>query len=688
MADNKRLKRHRKLAAIMFTDMVGYSALTQKNESLAIDLLEEHRHILRPLFIKHGGTEVETIGDAFFVEFRSALESMHCAIEIQKTLHERNSNLPSEKHIRLRIGLHVGDVIHLGDHVHGDGVNIAARLEPLSNPGGICFSGDVASQIHNKIEFPLKKLQSEKLKNIESPVDVHCLLLPWEKNEESSDKGGFFKFAKSKTFIFTTLILILVALTIFLRDLIPTRTDQDNDNRIAVLPLVNISEDSQDDYFADGMTEEVISQLAKISGLNVIARTSVMKYKKSDMNIEEIGDELNVGTILAGSVRKTRNKARITIQLIDVETQEYLWTEEYDRELKDIFTIQSDIALKIANELKVQLITIEEQLIKKTGTENAEAYRSYLLGRFYFNKRTEESIFRSLDYFNSAVELDPKYALAWVGIADCYALIGGAGYGSLPRDEVVKKANEAVTQAFELDNTLAEAYNAKAYINFRLEWNWKEAEKNFKRTIELKPGYAAAYERYAFFLALMTRYDDALKYMQRAQQLDPLSSSVNTGIGRIYHFSHQYDKAIKQYKMTLEKDPDYVEALLALGLTYHQKRMYKEEIEELKKAVELSNGRMIIVAFLGRAYAGNGMKEEAIQILNDLKQQQDKKTFSQFYSMIVNAALGNKQIAIDALFKAYDEHFGLLVYIRASPAFDSIRNEPRFEELLLKMDMK
>jgi len=686
--NKKKSNKQRRLAAIMFTDMVGYSALTQKNEALAIELLEEHRNLLRPIFPKHGGKEVETVGDAFFVEFKSALEAVNCAIEIQKSLYDRNSKLESESKIILRIGLHVGDVIQVGQHVHGDGVNIAARLEPLSKPGGICLSEDVARQIQNKIDIPVKKVGSEKLKNIQSPMNIYRLILPWEEKEELKDKQVFQKISKQKFSIYAAILLSIVVAFLLIRDMINEKPNEVSSNRIAVLPLINISDNSQNEYFADGMTEELISQLTKISGLNVIARTSVMKYKDTKLDIEEIGSELNVGTILGGSVRKASDKARISVRLIDVDTQEHLWTREYDRELKDIFAIQTDIALKVANELRIQLIPDEKRQIEKMGTNNPDAYRLYLLGRFHLNKRNEESIFKSLEYFQQATSLDADYALAYVGIADCYTLIGGGGYGSLPLDQVIEKAKNAVKKALELDDTLAEAYNSKAYINFRLEWDWEEAEKNFKKAIELKPGYATAYEKYALYLALFGRFEEAIPLMLHAHELDPLSTSVSTGVGRIYHFSQQDDKAIMHYKKTLEMDPDYVEALFALGLSYKQKKMYDEAISEFSRAISLSNARPIIVTALGSVYVRSGRREEAKSILNNLKEREKEEGISPFYSALLNAALGNMEPALDALNQSYNEHFGLFVYINVEPLLDPFRSEPRFKQLLKKMNFK
>ncbi len=673
---------YRKLSAIMFTDMVGYSAMVQKNESLALALLQEHRKILRLIFPKHGGDEVETAGDAFFIEFRSALEATQCAIEIQKVLHERNSKVETDRQILLRIGLHVGDVVHMGKHVHGDGVNIAARIEPLSVPGGICLSEDVYRQIHNKIELPLSKLGTKNLKNIKTPIDIYSIDLPWVKKRKQPKKQIIFNPATKRNFISLVLIIAVVLTILFIWENLNEPVVSERNNRIAVLPLVNISQNNEDDYFAEGMTEELISQLAKISGLSVIARTSVMKYKNTQMNIKEIGRELDVGTILEGSVRKTSDKARITIQLIDVETQEHLWVEDYDRELKDIFAIQSDIALRIANELKIQLVASEKQQIEKMGTENAEAYRLNLLGKHHLNQRTSESIFKGIEYFNRAIELDPNYAFPYVGIADCYTLIGGAGYGSFSRDEAIILAKDAVNNALQIDNSLADAYNSLAYLQFRLEWDWEAAESNFEKAIELKPGFAAAYERYALFLALLGRHDEALPLMLRAQDLDPISASVSTGVGRIYHFSRQYDKAIDQFNRTLELDPDYVEAVFGRGLSYSQMSRYDDAISELQKAIGLSNGRLVIISTLGRVYAMAGLNEEARKIYEQLINLSHDKHVSPFYFGVIDAALGNYDTALDSLFEAYNEHFGIMVYIKASPIYDKLRSEPRFIKLM------
>ncbi len=676
----------RRLAAIMFTDMVGYSALTQKNEALALDLLEEHRKILRPFFEKHEGREIETAGDSFFVEFNSAVEATNCAIEIQTVLHERNKAEPEDRHIRLRIGLHIGDVVYLDNHVHGDGVNIAARIEPLAPPGGICVSEDVARQIRNKVAYPVLPLGKGKLKNIAMPMDIYRIRLPWLKQEQNG-KG---KLSRKTMFAGLGLLLVLmVAGLVFFTKKHNSRATPVATSalRLAVLPLYNISQDAQDEYFADGMTEELISSLSKISGLRVIARTSVMKYKAVEKDIPEIGQELMVGTILGGSVRKSGNKARINVQLIDVASRENIWVMNYDRELQDIFMIQSEIAQNVANELKVRLFNSEKQQLEKSYTKNMEAYEEYLVGKYFLNEKTAESIQQAAAHFESSIDQDPAFALPYAHLAYCYTLMGVAGYGNLSRDIATQKAKEYVAKALEIDETLAEAHAALGYIKFRVDWDWAGAEKEFKMTLEMNPSYATAHEWYALFLSVHSRLDEALQEIQTAYALDPLSAGVNTGLARVYHFRGEYDKAVAQIMKTLELDPDYAEAHFALGMTYYRTKEYDKAIMSLKQANELSGRRPVVLGVLGGVYAKKGEINAAKQLLTELElppMNNDKRYAISF----IKYNLGQQDEALDILEQLLDAKYGILIYMKVERDFFENSNGPRYQRMLKKMGFK
>ena len=677
----------RRLAAIMFTDMVGYSALSQRNEALALKLLEEHRNILRPFFTKHGGREIETAGDLFFVEFDSAVEGAQCAVEIQTALYDRNTAQPEERKILVRIGLHIGDVVYVEKHVHGDGVNIAARIEPLAKPGGICVSEDVARQIHNKINYPVLSTGRHTLKNISTPIEIFQIQLPWTKETRSEKK---LAVSGKKAILTLSILAILIFVALGLLLLKGTRTPADLSKlrlRLAVLPLDNISADEKDEYFADGMTEELISSLSKITDLRVIARSSIMKYKGRQADITTVGQELMVGTVLAGTVRQMGNKARISVQLIDVNTQEHIWTMEYDRSLQDIFVIQSEIAQNVASKLKIILASSEKTQLEKNYTDNTEAFQEYLLGKHFLNNRTPSSIQTAVEHFEKSVSVDPNFALAYANLSYCYTLIGAAGYGSAPGDMATKKAKETVTKALELDETLAEAHAAMGYLKFRIDWDWDEADKEFRRAIELKPGYATAHEWYALFLGIQRRLDESLREIKTARELDPLSLSVNTGMGRIYHFRNEIDKAVEQFNKTLELDPSYAEAHFGLGLAYFKAKDFVKAEAAVSKAAELSRRRPVIIGVLGAIYSKLGRKEESDKLLKEL--QSSPPTYDKEYAtttILINSG------RVDEALKILDElvkiKHGTLVYFNVERSFYGSDTEAKLEPIRKRMGFK
>ncbi|HEX5171664.1 MAG TPA: adenylate/guanylate cyclase domain-containing protein [Cyclobacteriaceae bacterium] len=678
----------RRLAAIMFTDIVGYSALSHKNESLALELLDEHRAILRPSFERHDGKEIETAGDSFFVEFNSAVEAANCAIEIQTLLHERNKDQPADRQINLRIGVHIGDVVHMQNHVHGDGVNIAARVQPLARPGEICVSEDVARQINNKIRYPLAKVGRRKLKNIDTPVDIYSIRLPWTK----VNTGIKSKIPRYRKVALYTLFLSIVAFVLYygFADR-PHKLPPDQLRfRVAVLPLVNISANQEDEYFADGMTEELISSLSKISGLRVIARSSVMKYKNMSKDIQEIGRELMVGSVLEGSVRKVDQKARITVQLINVSTQEPIWSMDYDRELKDIFSIQSEIARRVADELKVLLASSEKKELEKTVTGDMEAFQEYLIGKYFLNMKTSDGIRMAIHHLERAVNYDEEFALAYASLAYSYTLLGVAGFGGTPEEMADKKAKEAIMKALEIDNNLAEAHAALAYIRFRVDWDWKGADEEFQRAIALKPGYSTAHEWYGFYLMLMDRAKDALRELKSAQELDPLSLSVNTGLGRQYTFQNEFVKAHAQFKKVLDIDPDYGEGYFAMGMNFYKMKDYKKAEEVLIKAVDLSGRRPVVVAFLAVVFAQQNKLAEANNLLNELEQ--PPLTNDKLYAIgTIKLGLGQEEKTVEILEKLYEDHYGLLIFLNSERGlyeggmFHKKENIARLENILKKM---
>src|SRR5437870_5361950 len=338
----------------MYTDMVGYTALGQRNEQLSLALVNEQRKLIRPVLAKHNGREVKTMGDAFLVEFSNTLDAVRCAYDIQRTTSEFNISLAEEQRIHLRVGIHLGDVVESVGDISGDAVNVASRIVPLAEDGGVSLTRQVYDQVQNKFDLPLTSLGSKELKNVAAPSEGFKLVMTWSEKKASSQV-------------------------------------QLERNKVAVLAFANMSPDPSDEYFADGMTEELITSLSGIKQLTVIARTSVMKYKVSSKGAFEIGKELNVGTLVEGSVRKAANRVRITVQLIDALNEGHVWAQNYDRQLDDIFAIQSEIAQRVAQELKVQLLAQEKGRLERKPTANTEAYTLYLKGRHFWNERTKEA---------------------------------------------------------------------------------------------------------------------------------------------------------------------------------------------------------------------------------------------------------------------------------------------------------
>ena len=543
------IKTVRRLAAIMFTDMVGFTSLSQKNEALSMELLKEHRKLVRSFFSKHNGREVNTMGDAFLVEFASALEAVRCAFVIQQAMHESNEGGSLDGRLLLRIGIHVGDVIFSAGDIHGDAVNIASRIEPIAEPGGICISEQVYDQVRNKFEFPIVALGRHELKNIQPPMEVYKVVLPWERKGE------------------------------------PLESSLDR-HRIAVLPLANMISGSGDEYFADGMTEELISTLSNIGGLSVVSRTSAMKFKGGGRTAAEIGRELRVGTLLEGSVRKSENKIRITVQLIDAVDDRHLWAQSYDRDLEDVFAIQSEIAKRVADALRVRILPGARRQVARVPTKSAEAHILYLKGRHHWHTRSEDGLIKAVKYFEEAVSRDPEYALAFVGLADCYSVLGVFGFRR--PSLVYPKAKELALRGLELDDRLAEAHASMGEILMHYYHDWGSARNELERALQLNPNYSMAHVWRSSCYAALGVMESAIAEARRAEELDPFSVVVMNELSKDLYFARRYDDAIAQFARSLEIEPHSAYLHKGLAETYAQKSMFKESIVEIEKAISLS----------------------------------------------------------------------------------------------------
>jgi TolB-like protein/DNA-binding winged helix-turn-helix (wHTH) protein/Flp pilus assembly protein TadD len=454
---------------------------------------------------------------------------------------------------------------------------------------------------------------------------------------------------------------------------------------IAVLPLDNLSGDASQNYFADGMTDELITDLAQISALRVISRTSVMVYKGARKPLPQIARELNVDAVVEGTVLRSGDQVRITAQLIEASTDKHLWSQSYEGELRDTLALQNGVARAIADQIRINLTPQEQAALKSAKVVNPEAYESYLKGRYFWNKRTPDALKAALAYFNQAIEEDPKYAPAYSGLADTYALLGDWQYAVMTPKEAFPKAKAAAIKALELDSALGEAHNSLAFVLDGFDWDFDSAGKEFRRAIELSPGYATAHHWYAWHLSLLGRYDEAIAEMRKAQNLDPLSLIINADLAELLGLAHSYDESIQQSRKTIEMDPTFALAHNQLAQAYLEKHMYDEAVAEMQKAVELSGSSPTCIANLARSYVASGKKSEAVKLLSDLKKRSNPSYSNASEIAMIYASLGDTDQAMNWLEKGYEERFNPGVLLR--PGFDPLRSDSRFQNLLRRIGL-
>jgi adenylate cyclase len=598
--------------------------------------------MLRSSLSKYHGKEVKTMGDAFLLEFESALDAIRWAIDIQKQLHERNLAALESDRFNIRIGVHEGDVIHAGTDVLGDAVNIASRIEPLAEPGGICISESVYLQVRNRVPHQLASLGEQRLKNVEIPITLYRIVLPWQES-----------------------------LTV------RTLGDSDLDSqRVAVLPFANISADAADEYFADGMTEELISTLSRVNELSVISRTSAMQYKSKSKPVVEIGRELKAGTVVEGSVRKAGNRARITVRMVDAKQDRQLWTESYDREIQDIFAVHSDIAQRIAEALKIRLLPSEKKGIERIATENTEAYTLYLKGRYYWNERSKEGNDKAAMFFEEAVKLDRKFALGYAGLADCYINYGDYGWAS--PEEKYPKAREYSMKAIEIDPDIAEAHTSLAWVYTAHDWKWGEAEKEFSKAMQLKPSYATAHQWYALFLSFLGRYSEAYEQVKRAGELDPLSRVIGFYLAYVLLIMGRKEEATEQCRRVIEANPDYADAHRLLGFMYYMDSRNDEAMEEARKAVAISGGDALMKGELASMLGLSGRRAEADRILGELKDLSGTAYVPSVEIAQVLLSLGRSDEAFEYLGKVDKDRSSRVLFFRTWPWYSEFRKDTRW----------
>jgi TolB-like protein/Tfp pilus assembly protein PilF len=638
----------RLLAAIMFTDMVGYTALMQEDEKKAKLNRDRHRKILQDSIAAHKGKILQYYGDGTLCIFNSAIEAIDCAIQIQ-------TEMQKEPKIPLRIGLHTGDIAYDDEGVYGDGVNIASRIEGLAVTGSVLISGKLFDEIKNHQAFKTKSLGSFDLKNVKKPIEVYAI-----SNEGLAVPSGEELQAKPKEQV----------------------------KSLAVLPFVNMSPDPENEYFSDGVTEELLNVLARMGGLHVIARTSSFAFKGRHEDIRQIGAQLGANTILEGSVRKAGNRVRITAQLINTADGYHLWSETYDRQLDDIFEVQDEIALKISNRLREKLtLDPEKDKLIKVPTENIEAYNVYLKGLYYANKWTLEDAETAKSLFQDALEMQPDFALPYTGLSSIYVYLGASG--KLPPAEVFPRAKAYARKAIQLDERSAESHCALATVNFYYDWDWKKSLDSLEKALELNPSFAGAYLMKAMIYNIHGKSGQAIEIMQKSINLDPLNPPGYFAFAAILSGGGQYEDALIQYEKLAELNPNFPDILCNRGYVYLSLGKYETAKENFDAALKVPGSKAFAYASLAMWHMAMNQVEKSREFLQILLDGQ--KSFPGQPLMVaialVYAALDKPDDMFHYLNRAIETREHFVLFIHGFHEIVKYHADPRFEELLSRMGL-
>ena len=651
--DNKETSSQlRKLVAIMFADMTGFTAMMQEDEAKAKILRNRQQQTLENLIPGHNGTIVQFFGDGTLSIFDSAIDAVKCGIEIQKELQK-------EPQVRLRIGIHSGDVVYDTKGLYGDCVNIASRIESISVPGAVLISDKIFDEVKNHVDIKTVPLGKVNLKNVKRPIEVHAI-------------------ANEGLVVPTTVQIGIKA---------------GSDKSIAVLPFVNMSADPENEYFSDGISEEILNSLTHVEGIRVTARTSSFSFKGKNEDIREIGNKLGVSNILEGTVRRAGKKIRINVQLISAVDGYQIWSEAYDSELEDIFQVQDEIACKIVNRLKVNFAVNEKtEPVIKPSTENIEAYNLYLKGRYYWNKSNPEDILRAIKTFEEAIQLDPNFALPYCALSYCYSFMGSSGL--MPPAEAYPKAKDCTLKAIELDPNHAESHLSLATIKFYHNWDFEGAEASLKKAADLGLNSSLFNQVQGWFLIAIGNFEKAIEKIQQALALDPLSLPLMSTLGDAYSFAGRFEEGLAQYNKLIELEPNFRRGFEGRGMIYLAMGENEKAVKDFEQYHKLVGHPLKGLSSLGHAYAAAGQTEKALEVVEKLKLREQNEPGVLLHMDYAFLYSGMKQfdLAFDYLNKTYDQRMGIaclgMIFCIRYPMLNELKSDPRFKELTQKMGLE
>jgi adenylate cyclase len=638
----------RQLAAILFADMTGYTALMQENEQEARIKIKRLKEVLEASIATYNGKILQYYGDGSLSIFNSAIDSVRCAIALQQQLQLAPA-------VAVRIGIHTGDVTIEDDAVYGDGVNLASRIESMGTPGSILISEKVADEIRNQENIRTRELGFFEFKNVKHAVRIFAI----------ANQG----------------------IAVPAREELKGKTKSPG-NRLAVLPFVNMSADPENEYFSDGITEELLNALTRVDGLQVTSRTSSFAFKGRRDDIRDIAIQLNVDKVLEGSVRKAGNRVRITAQLINATDGYHIWSESYDRDLVDIFEVQDEISGIIANKLRENLTPREQNRhLVKTATRNITAYTHYLKGLHYANKLTPADIKKSIECYEQAIALEPSYAQAYAKAAASYGYLGATG--QLLPDKAFGIVHIYADRALELDNSIAEGFIAKANAYLLYEWEWQKAYDLLQKALEINPGAVDAYEALGFYYIVSGEKEKAVSVLEEAEKIDPLSPIVSQTLASMYVFAERYDDALRQADKLLEMDPNMRISLELKAWATGMKEGWEAAIPYFEEVHRLTKHPLKGLLGLGYAYTQTGRIEEAQEVIRKMEQRQREEPDSVIDADLAGVwfGLGNRDKTFYYLNQCVDKRMGPVSYFLEYPAYKGIKDDPRYYQLLNRMGL-
>jgi TolB-like protein/class 3 adenylate cyclase/Flp pilus assembly protein TadD len=652
-------KVRRRLAAILAADIAEYSRLMGQDEVATVRDLKGHQVAVLPLVDKFGGRIIDTAGDGIMAEFPSAFGAVECATEIQRVMAARNRDEPEDRRMQYRVGINLGDVIHDETRIYGEGINVAARLENIAEPGGVCISEDVYRQVRDKMTLSCRDLGEQVLKNISRPVRVYALT------------GAAVSLAAGPGAAAN-----------------PLGAPQPS---IVVLPFVNMSSAADNEYFADGLSEELLNVLAKIRGLRVISRTSAFSFKGQKIDLPTIAQRLGVAHVLEGSVRRAGNRVRITAQLIKVENDSHLWSETYERELDELFAVQDDIARAVVKELRTALMgdapgemataALKEEIAAaaKGRPESADAYSLYLQGLFFADRITQEDLAKGIGFFRQAVGLEPAFALAWAGLS--HAHMHGAGYSLTPMDQGFAEARAAAARALELEPDLPEGHVALGLVQMNYDWDWHAADASFRRALALAPGNTEVLRGAAVLAGIIGRHDEAVALARRAAILDPLSTSAHRTLGARCLSAGLLDEAEAVIKKAIEINPQGGLLHCWLGRVHLSQGKIVEARAAFEKEV-IEFFRVQGLALIGHAQGRRSESDAALRGLIDQYASESAYQVAEVY-----ASRGELDLAFQWLARAHAQHDPGLIGSKSNALLRSLHGDPRWPAFLEKMGL-